>query len=80
MSSKQGMAHWDPPKAAMALLMGIPGERPGEDILCSSTNHRYGPALGLPALREALIRKLERENRLDMTGQEVGVLRVAQKL
>lgn len=66
----QGVAHWDPPPAAMEQI-----ERRGKGVgaLTESTCHRYGPALGLPALREALFDKLERENGLDMAGQEVGV-------
>lgn len=58
----QGVAHWDPPPAALQQM--VTG-------LQDSTNHKYGPALGLSALREALAKKLERENGLDMTGQEV---------
>lgn len=58
----QGVAHWDPPPAALQQM--IAG-------LQESTNHKYGPALGLPALRQALAKKLEIENGLDMTGQEV---------
>lgn len=58
----QGVAHWDPPPAALQQM---------EAGLQKSTNHKYGPALGLPALRKALAEKLEAENGLDMTGQEV---------
>eukprot|EP00752_Nemacystus_decipiens_P009923 g8852.t1 len=36
-----------------------------------STNHKYGPALGESSLRDALVKKLEKENGLDMSGQEV---------
>lgn len=54
----------------MRLLSSNRNER---GALCSSSIHRYGAALGLPALREALIRKLEQENGLDMAGQEVHV-------
>lgn len=64
----QGVAHWDPPPAALQQMTnaGIGGGR-----LTESSNHNYGPALGLPVLREALLGKLETENGLDMTGQEV---------
>lgn len=58
----QGVAHWDPPDVALSQA---------RETLHSSENHKYGPALGLPALRGALYKKLERENGLDMTGQEV---------
>lgn len=58
----QGVAHWDPPPAALQQM---------ETGLVERANHRYGPALGLPALREALEKKLEEENGLDLTGQEV---------
>lgn len=60
----QGVCHWDPPPAALRQM---------ESGLRDPTNHKYGPALGLPALREALLAKLEEENGLDMTGQEVTV-------
>lgn len=59
----QGVCHWDPPPAALRQM----------ESLREPTNHKYGPALGLPALREALVAKLEEENGLDMTGQEVTV-------
>lgn len=58
----QGVAHWDPPPAALQQMVAG---------LEESTNHKYGPALGLPVLRQALAEKLEAENGLDMTGQEV---------
>ncbi|CAM9232827.1 unnamed protein product [Scytosiphon promiscuus] len=58
----QGVAHWDPPPAALQQM---------EAGLLERSNHKYGPALGLPALREALEKKLEEENGLDLTGQEV---------
>ncbi|CAM9274427.1 unnamed protein product [Ectocarpus fasciculatus] len=60
----QGVCHWDPPPAALRQM---------ESGLQEPTNHKYGPALGLPALREALVAKLKEENGLDMTGQEVMV-------
>lgn len=64
----QGVAHWDPPPAALHQMeKGVNG---GEG-LSESANHKYGPAVGLPALRDALLLKLERENGLDMAGQEV---------
>lgn len=72
-----GVAHWDPPDAALRLMAKrMPGEQwerdtGGTDLRCPE-NHRYGPALGLPGLREALLRKLEQENGLDLAGQEVG--------
>lgn len=57
----QGVAYWDPPPAALR-----------EIARQESTGlHKYGPALGLPSLRKALVGKLERENGLRMTGQEV---------
>ena len=56
-----GVAYWDPPPAALR-------EIARQD---SAGLHEYGPALGLPSLRKALVGKLERENGLDMTGQEV---------
>lgn len=67
----QGVAHWNPPPAAMRQI-----ERGGQGggRLTDSANHRYGPALGLPALREALREKLVHENGLDMAGQEVRTL------
>ena len=58
----QGVAHWDPPPAALRQM---------ETGLRESANHRYGPALGDGGLRDALVRKLEAENGLDMAGQEV---------
>lgn len=66
----QGVAHWNPPEVALALLSS---DSQDGSSLDSTSTHRYGPALGLPALREALVSKLERENGLDMTGQEVRV-------
>lgn len=64
----QGVAHWDPPPAALRQIEKG-SERGGG--LTASINHKYGPALGLTSLREALVRKLETENVIDMTGQEV---------
>ena len=64
----QGVAHWDPPPSALYQMKK--GSKRGGG-LAESSNHKYGPALGLTSLREALIRKLERENGLDMAGQEV---------
>lgn len=64
----QGVAHWDPPPAAMDQIMR---RGKGAGALTESACHRYGPALGLPALREALLDKLQRENELDMADQEV---------
>ncbi|CAM9658966.1 unnamed protein product, partial [Choristocarpus tenellus] len=61
----QGVAHWDPPSSALDLICG------GQSQLTDKEIHRYGPALGLPALHDALVRKLEEENGLDMGGQEV---------
>lgn len=58
----QGVAHWDPPPAALGQM---------ETVLQESTNHKYGPALGEHSLRGALVKKLERENGLNLTGQEV---------
>lgn len=67
----QGVAYWNPPEEALRLMRESKGLE--NQSLQGSDTHRYGPALGLPALREALSRKLERENGLDMTGQEVGI-------
>lgn len=64
----QGVAHWDPPPSALHQIEKGSGRGGG---LAKSSNHKYGPALGLASLREALVRKLEEENGLDMTGQEV---------
>ncbi|CAM9681000.1 unnamed protein product, partial [Hapterophycus canaliculatus] len=58
----QGVAHWDPPPAALQQM---------ETGMVERANHQYGPALGLPELREALEKKLEKDNGLDLTGQEV---------
>lgn len=57
-----GVVNWDPPPAALQQM---------EAGLVEKTNHRYGPSLGLPALREEVVKKLEEENGLDLTGQEV---------
>ena len=65
----QGVAHWDPPLAALNEITQDEDERQGTG-LADSSYHKYGPALGLPALREALIGKLMKENGLDMTDQE----------
>lgn len=62
----QGVAHWDPPPAALREIA-----RQESSCMNDSGFHKYGPALGLPSLRKALVGKLERENGLDMTGQEV---------
>ena len=62
----QGVAHWEPPPAAL---------REMETGMEASTNHKYGPALGESSLRDALVKKLETENGLDMSGQEVRLIR-----
>lgn len=62
----QGVAHWDPPPAALRQM---------ETGLTISSNHKYGPALGESSLRDALVKKLQTENGLDMSGQEVHVTR-----
>ncbi len=57
MSLAQGIVHWEPPPRALAaagqLLAAEAGSISG-----------YGPADGLPALREALKQKLEEVNGL----------------
>lgn len=63
----QGVAHWEPPPAALRQM---------ELGLQDSANHKYGPALGESSLRRALVKKLERENGLDMSGQEVHTIRL----
>lgn len=65
----QGVAHWDPPPAALRQM---------ETGLTTSTNHKYGPALGEHSLRDALVKKLEIENGLDMSGQEVHAIHYAE--
>lgn len=58
----QGVAHWEPPPSALRQM---------ETGLKLSANHKYGPALGDSGLRDALVKKLEIENGLDMNEQEV---------
>lgn len=65
----QGVARWNPPEAALRLVQG-PGKQRSESLGCSDDNG-YGPALGLPALRRALSRKVQEENGVNMAGQEV---------
>lgn len=57
MSLAQGIVHWQPPPAAMAAAA---------DLLAAGgpAVNRYGPAEGLPALREALRHKLATKNGL----------------
>ncbi|CAM9232903.1 unnamed protein product [Scytosiphon promiscuus] len=57
-----GVVNWDPPPAALQQM---------EMGMVESANHRYGASLGLQALREEVEKKLEEENGLDLTGQEV---------
>jgi DNA-binding transcriptional MocR family regulator len=57
MSLAQGIVHWQPPPAALEVAAqlvaaGVAGV------------HGYGPAEGLPALRQALKQKLEQQNGL----------------
>ncbi|CAM9145435.1 unnamed protein product [Discosporangium mesarthrocarpum] len=69
----QGVAHWSPPPAALEVCCGQFTDKECEAQLASPGTHRYGPALGLPELRDALVRKLEKENGLNMHGQQVMV-------
>lgn len=64
----QGVAHWEPPPAALRQM---------EAGLRAPANHKYGPALGESSLRDALVKKLEMENGLDMSGQEVHAIRIS---
>ncbi|CAG9461340.1 unnamed protein product [Pedinophyceae sp. YPF-701] len=61
-SLAQGVVHWAPPPAALEAATNAMS-----DPRC----HGYGPAEGLPELREALVDKLEKENGL--TGYDVMV-------
>ena len=60
----QGMVGYGPPPEALAAVPRFLAE-PGA--------HRYGPVEGLPALVEALTRKLTAENRLDLSRSRVVV-------
>ena len=60
----QGMVGYGPPQEALAAVPRFLAE-PGA--------HRYGPVEGLPALVEALTRKLTAENRLDLSRSRVVV-------
>lgn len=50
-----GIVHWSPPKAALTLAAGA---------LTDAGTSFYGPCAGLPALVDALKRKLAAENGL----------------
>ena len=58
----QGMVSWGPPPQALAAAHAA---------VDRADSHRYGPVEGQPALVEALARKLERENGLDLAGGRV---------
>eukprot|EP00878_Enallax_costatus_P016901 GHUV01017742.1.p1 GENE.GHUV01017742.1~~GHUV01017742.1.p1 ORF type:complete len:450 (+),score=122.28 GHUV01017742.1:1027-2376(+) len=64
LSLAQGIVHWQPPPAALELASKLLHSR-------SAGVHGYGPADGLPALREALQHKLA--NRNGLLGYEVMV-------
>lgn len=68
MSLAQGIVHWQPPPAAM---------QAAADLLAAGgpSVNGYGPAEGLPALREALRHKLATKNGLQGVSP-VGCLRV----
>ncbi|KAG0599622.1 hypothetical protein M758_12G166500 [Ceratodon purpureus] len=54
-SLAQGVVHWQPPEEALTKIKGLVDE--------PTTSH-YGADDGLPELREALLEKLRRENKL----------------
>ncbi|HEX6068977.1 MAG TPA: pyridoxal phosphate-dependent aminotransferase [Longimicrobiaceae bacterium] len=61
----QGVVFYGPPPSAVEAL---------SEFLADPGNHRYGPVDGMPALREALAEKLERENGIRIgEGQRVVV-------
>jgi len=51
----QGIVHWQPPAAAL---------QAAADLVKDPAVSAYGPDEGLPALREALRRKIQEENGL----------------
>lgn len=55
MSLAQGVVYWQPPEAALSKV---------EKIIREPSVSKYGADDGLPALREALLEKLHRENKL----------------
>lgn len=58
MSLAQGIVHWQPPPAAM--------EAAGQLLAAGDASvNGYGPAEGLPALREALQQKIASRNGLE---------------
>jgi aspartate/methionine/tyrosine aminotransferase len=60
-----GVARWGPPESAVRYLQG--------DGTQGAMCYRYNDVLGVTALREALVRKLQLSNGLNMNGQEVMV-------
>lgn len=65
MSLAQGIVHWQPPPAAMeaaAQLLSTAASAAGGD---AASINGYGPAEGLPALREALRDKVAKQNGLE---------------
>jgi hypothetical protein len=77
LSLAQGVVHWRPPPAATAAaaaLLASEAHQAGSGISSASGGmkavfgaggvHSYGPALGLPALVEALKQKLQTRNGL----------------
>ena len=58
-SLAQGVVHWSPPQRAMDAAI---------EAASTTAAHSYGPAQGMPALREALKHKVEQENGLKNVG------------
>ena len=58
-SLAQGVVHWSPPQRAIDAAVKAAG---------SPVAHSYGPAQGMPALRDALHSKVEHENGLTNVG------------
>jgi aromatic aminotransferase len=54
-SLAQGVVHWSPPQRALDAAVAM---------AATPAAHRYGPAEGMPALRQALKDKVARENGL----------------
>ena len=54
-SLAQGIVHWMPPDSALTAAM---------HLVKSPSASSYGPAQGMPALREALVAKISAENGL----------------
>ncbi len=63
LSLAQGVVHWQPPPSALQLASHL--------VATDPSVNSYGPAEGLPALREALRAKLRQQNELQ--GYEVMV-------